>query len=236
MPTGCARGAERAQRAAEAALEAMLDLLRHASAHEGRLALDGSVLTSETLQQLARAALRSHGAEAEATTVAHGAQAADPNCLGSGPLACGEPIVLDLYPRDTESGCHADLARTVIAGGASEELRAYHALCHQALDLVAALLKPGARGAELDGAGRALLEPNPFGASIRHPLGHGVGLCPHQPPLLGPGEDAIAAGDVIAVEAGLYRDGFGGCRLEDLFLVTEAGAERLTRAPYQLEL
>jgi Xaa-Pro aminopeptidase len=203
MPRGCARGAERAQRAAEAALEAMLDLLRHASADIGRLALDGSVLTSETLQQLARVTLRSHGAEAEATTVAHGAQAADPNCLGSGPLACGEPIVLDLYPRDTESGCHADLARTVIVGGASEELRAYHALCRQTLEHVRARLEPGARGAELDRVGRKLLESNRFGGGVRHDIGHGVGQHAHEPPLLGPGKDLIAAGDVVAVEAGL---------------------------------
>ena len=44
----------------------------------------------------------------------------------------------------------------------------------------------------------------------------------------------LVAGDVVTVEPGLYRQGFGGCRLEDLVLVTENGAENLTTFPYDL--
>jgi Xaa-Pro aminopeptidase len=47
--------------------------------------------------------------------------------------------------------------------------------------------------------------------------------------------DPLVAGDiVITIEPGLYRQGFGGCRLEDLVLVTEDGAENLTDFPYDL--
>ena len=46
--------------------------------------------------------------------------------------------------------------------------------------------------------------------------------------------EAIVAGDVLAVEPGLYRTGFGGCRLEDLVLVTEDGCKVLTDFPYEL--
>ena len=45
------------------------------------------------------------------------------------------------------------------------------------------------------------------------------------------GHDELVAGDVLAVEPGLYRSGYGGCRLEDLVLVTENGAETLTQLP-----
>jgi Xaa-Pro aminopeptidase len=44
----------------------------------------------------------------------------------------------------------------------------------------------------------------------------------------------LVAGDVVTVEPGLYRQGFGGCRLEDLVLVTADGAENLTTFPYDL--
>ena len=46
--------------------------------------------------------------------------------------------------------------------------------------------------------------------------------------------DELAPGDVITIEPGIYRQGFGGCRLEDILLVTEDGAEMLTAFPYDL--
>ena len=68
-----------------------------------------------------------------------------------------------------------------------------------------------------------------------HSLGHGVGLEVHELPSLGRLGTELVPGDVLAVEPGLYRKGFGGCRLEDLVLVTENGAENLTKYPYDLE-
>ena len=67
-----------------------------------------------------------------------------------------------------------------------------------------------------------------------HGLGHGVGLDIHERPNLGRLGDRLVAGDVIAIEPALYRQGFGGCRLEDLVLVTEDGYERITDFPYEL--
>ncbi|HSP71629.1 MAG TPA: M24 family metallopeptidase, partial [Gaiellaceae bacterium] len=65
-------------------------------------------------------------------------------------------------------------------------------------------------------------------------LGHGVGLEVHESPWLGRAPGEVVAGDVITVEPGLYRHGYGGVRLEDLVLVTDSGGENLTEYPYDL--
>jgi Xaa-Pro aminopeptidase len=66
-------------------------------------------------------------------------------------------------------------------------------------------------------------------------LGHGVGLEPHEAPVLGlAGHDALVAGDVLAIEPGLWDRRVGGVTLEDLVLVTQNGCELLTRFTYEL--
>jgi Xaa-Pro aminopeptidase len=70
---------------------------------------------------------------------------------------------------------------------------------------------------------------------FRFSLGHGVGLEPHEAPLLGlAGHEPLVAGDVLAIEPGLWDRRIGGVIFEDLVLVTETGCELLTRFPYDL--
>ena len=63
-----------------------------------------------------------------------------------------------------------------------------------------------------------------------HGLGHGVGLEVHELPSLGRIGHELIPGDVVTVEPGLYRSGYGGLRLEDLVLVDE----RRPRGPHGL--
>jgi Xaa-Pro aminopeptidase len=240
-------GIRRAQRAAEAGMDAARELLRAAERKNGNLVVDGKPLTCERLKLAVEQAFSEHGVFADEFIVSHGAQTAIGHDMGSGPIASDEPICLDLFPRDRESGCYADMTRTFVVGEPSEELLEYHKLCREALDRAVSAVKPGIAGKELNRIASAIFEEHGFPTLLSkqpgevlkdgfyHSLGHGVGLEVHEEPALGRGPGDLVAGDVIAVEPGLYRNGYGGCRLEDLVHVTEDGAETLTDYPYDLK-
>ena len=57
----------------------------------------------------------------------------------------------------------------------------------------------------------------------------------HEAPVLSPdSKDVLAVGNVVTDEPGIYLPGYGGVRIEDTVLVTQAGAEKLTVGPYGL--
>jgi Xaa-Pro aminopeptidase len=240
-------GIRRAQRAAEAAMGAARELLRSAERQNGGLVVEGEPLTCERVKLVVEQVFSEHGVFADEFIVSHGAQTAVGHDMGSGPIAPDEPICLDLFPRDRESGCYADMTRTFVVGTPSEELREYHKLCREALQRSVAAIKPGIPGKDVNRVACDVFEQHGFptllskqpGEVLRdgfyHSLGHGVGLEVHEEPALGRGPGELVAGDVVAVEPGLYRNGYGGCRLEDLVRVTEDGAETLTDYPYELE-
>ena len=239
-------GIRRAQRAAEAGMTAARDLLRRAERDNGGLTVDGETLTCEWIKLAVEQAFTANGAFADEFIVSHGAQTAVGHDMGSGPIAPDEPVCLDLFPRDRESGCFADMTRVFVVGEPSDELREFHRLCREALDRSVAAVRPGIAGSELNRICCEVFEEHGYPTLLSkkpgevlkdgfyHSLGHGVGLEVHEQPTLGRGPGELVAGDVIAVEPGLYRNGYGGCRLEDLVLVTENGAEVLTEYPYDL--
>ena len=241
-------GIERAQRAAEAAMAAAAAVLRAAEPAGAEVHVDGEPLTSERLKEAISGALADHPVTCEEPIVAPGPQAAIGHERGSGPIATSQPVVIDLWPQDRESGCYADMTRTFVVGEGTSEIREWHALCHDALDRALAEIRPGASGRKVFEAVCNLFHEHglptqlskPPGETLNegffHSLGHGVGLEVHEAPSLGRTRgDELVIGDVLAVEPGLYRPDIGGVRLEDLVLVTGRGAETLTHYPYELE-
>jgi Xaa-Pro aminopeptidase len=242
-------GVRRAQVAANAGMSAAAELLGAASTRDGELVLDGETLTSEAVRSSIRDVCAELGAPApEDIIVAAGAEGASGHEEGSGPLPARVPIIIDLWPRDEQSGCWADMTRTFVCGGEpAEDVATWHALCQTALERAVELARPGVAGRELfaaacevfEEAGEPTQRTKPEGEPLRdgffHSLGHGVGLEVHEEPALGrTGADPLVAGDVVAVEPGCYRNGYGGVRLEDLLLITDDGAERLTDFRYEL--
>src|ERR671936_73824 len=226
-------GIKRAQRACEAAMDEARRLLRQADRSNGVLQVDGEPLTSERLKSAVERVFSDHGVSSEDLIVSHGPQTAIGHDSGSGPIAPGEPIVLDLFPRDRATGCYSDMTRTFVVGTPPDELAEYARLVKDALDRSLAEIRAGASGRHVydvacdvfEQHGYPTLRTKEDGEVLEdgffHSLGHGVG-------------EELLAGDVVTVEPGLYRQGFGGCRLEDLVLVTDDGAENLTDYPYDL--
>jgi Xaa-Pro aminopeptidase len=138
------------------------------------------------------------------------------------------------------------MTRTFVVGPVSEELADYHRLCLEALERATSAIRPGITGRELHTLASKVFEQggHPTQLSKRpgevlldgffHGLGHGVGLEVHEEPQLDLSGGELVAGDVVAVEPGCYRQGYGGVRLENLVLVTEDGCEVLTDYPYEL--
>jgi Xaa-Pro aminopeptidase len=240
-------GIRRAQRAAEAGMDAARDLFRRAEQANGSLLVDGEPLTSERVKFAIQDAFARHGCTADEFIVSHGAQSAIGHDMGSGAINPSEPIVIDLWPKDADTACYADMTRTFCIGAIPDELREYHRLVKESLDSSLQAVRAGARGPDVFAVScepfqregyKTMLNKEP-GEVVEdgyfHSLGHGVGLDVHEQPGLARAGEELLAGDVVTLEPGLYRRGWGGCRLEDLVLVTENGAENLTRYPYDLE-
>lgn len=107
----------------------------------------------------------------------------------------------------------------------------------RALELVERTVRPGVSARALFQAVQGLLDQSPVGV-FNHHLGHGIGLFPHEAPHLNPHwDDHFELGDVFTAEPGLYAPELrAGIRLENDYLVTESGVERLSDFPLELRI
>ncbi len=148
----------------------------------------------------------------------------------SRPVVEGEPTLFEIWV--CADGYWCDHTKNLVAGELTSAYRELEAGLMNVYEDAIGVARPGAGLAELDRLVRAGIDALGFAGQPSHPICHGVGARAHEPPYAhqaGGGE--IAAGMVLAIEPGCYIEGGGGLRVEDNFLITADGAEKLSPFP-----
>jgi Xaa-Pro aminopeptidase len=148
----------------------------------------------------------------------------------SRPVVEGEPTLFEIWV--CADGYWCDHTKNLVVGQLTAEYGELERGLMEVYDDAVEFVRPGASFAELDRRIREGITGIGFPGQPSHPICHGVGARAHEPPYAhqaGGGEMEI--GMVLAIEPGCYIEGGGGLRVEDNFLVTEAGAEKLSPFP-----
>lgn len=142
----------------------------------------------------------------------------------------GHTVVIDVGA--LVDGYHSDMTRTFVVGEPTPLQRQVYDVVLGAQVAGVAAVRPGLDTRDLDAVCRDAITEAGFGPWFLHGTGHGVGLLIHEDPFVNAaGGWVLQEGDVVTVEPGVYRDDFGGVRVEDLVVVTSAGSRVLTRSP-----
>ena len=151
-------------------------------------------------------------------------------------LRKGDPVTVDLGV--IYEGYCSDLTRTPVLGKPSRKFEEIYYVCLAANQEAIKAIRPGMTGAEADQVARNVIEEAGYGEYFGHGLGHGVGLQIHEEPRLSPRATkyALEPGNIVTIEPGIYLPGVGGVRIEDYAVVTERGAQVLSRSPKQLRI
>ena len=175
------------------------------------------------------------GSEGEAfdTIACAGLNGSLPHAVpGEHRLQNGELLTLDFGA--TFGGYRSDMTRTVGIGKVDGALKDIYQTVLEAHEMALEAVRPGAVCEEVDKVARDFIEAR-YPGSFGHALGHGVGLDIHEQPRLGRGDETVLRpGHVVTIEPGIYISGLGGCRIEDMAILTSDGYIDPIDAPKQL--
>lgn len=168
--------------------------------------------------------------------VAFGANSAMPHYkTGNKKLEKNDMILVDMGAK--MNGYCSDMTRTFSIGDVGEQLKELHQLVLEAQLLAIKGIKAGITGREADAIAREFFKANGYDKEFGHSLGHGIGIEVHENPRLSATcEDILQPNMVVTVEPGLYIEGVGGVRIEDMLVVKEDGNLNLTNMNKNLNL
>jgi Xaa-Pro aminopeptidase len=149
------------------------------------------------------------------------------------PLALGDTVMVDIGAEI--DGYQADATRTFVIGEAGERRREAWEVVLRAYEAAVALARPGVPCRELHRAASEVIRDAGF--TVEHRIGHGIGLATsYEWPSLDTEQAPLEPGMTICIEPGVYSPGIGNMKLEDDFVITDAGCEALTSSDATLEV
>jgi len=146
----------------------------------------------------------------------------------------GDTIILDL--QTSFNNYWSDLGRTFVVGKkASGKQDKAGATLERALDRAEEIMKPGTKGRDVYAAVSDEITKAGY-PRLPHHAGHSIGLDDQEAPFFIPNsEEKIEEGSVVVVEPGIYTKETGGIRLEDAFVITAKGSEKISKYPRSLD-
>lgn len=156
---------------------------------------------------------------------------------GERKLQKGDFILLDFGVK-FKNYC-SDMTRTLVFGKASDKQKKIHKTVLEAQKKAVEYIKNQTSGVRVfargaDKTARDWIIKKGF-PEIPHSLGHGIGIEVHEHPYLSPNsKETLEEGMVFSIEPGIYLPGFGGVRIEDLFVLEKNGVRQLTNNPKEL--
>jgi Xaa-Pro aminopeptidase len=239
-------------RDAQAANEQIIDrtcrmIARAETGRDGVLMHEGGPLTAERVRAIINHWFIDLGYVNPPSIIAGGPVGGDCHDLGHGPLRTGEPVIVDVFPRNGTTLYYGDCTRTVVHGDIPDVVARMHAAVCAAKRAGMAAARAGVTGEDVHRATIAVIEQHGYKTglppadapddycSMPHGTGHGVGLECHEPPLLDFKGPELLEGELVTIEPGLYRRDLGGVRVEDIVLIHADCCETLNRLPEGLE-
>ncbi len=180
--------------------------------------------------------MRRMGAEKPSfeTIVASGERSALPHAHPTAALLKSQQLLL-IDMGAFQDGYASDMTRMLFLGTPGVRVkRLYRAVLEAQLAAIDAV-RPGVTSAHVDRQARKVLKAYKLDRAFVHSTGHGLGLEIHELPRIGKRDKTpLAAGMAITIEPGVYLEGFGGIRIEDIVVVTPSGCEVLTPTSKEL--
>ncbi len=132
-------------------------------------------------------------------------------------------------------GYCSDMTRTVVLGKATDKQKEIYNTVLEAQKCALSTIRAGELAKAVDEAARGIIENAGYGKNFGHGLGHSLGLKVHEAPSCSPrSQDILTENMMMTVEPGIYIDGYGGVRIEDLVLVTADGYNNFTTSAKEL--